>query len=202
MRQPPWGASGEVNILGYTTTFAIAALWVATLNPPRLGGQLFVRLREVLARYDRLDLQDELLAVLGLTNIGPVQVERFLAEAVEGFDLAIELRRTPGPFQHKFHRHMRPYFVESCRAMLAAGHHREAMGWVLPYYLGTTDVILTDGPEADRPFFAARLTNLLRALDLDTAEARAASAVRAVALYGQIFDLAEAIVASHPGIAD
>jgi hypothetical protein len=201
-RDSPWGASGEVNILGYSTTFAIAALSVATLNPPRLGGQLFVRLREVLAPYGRLDLQRELLANLGLANICPEQVERFLAEAIEGFDLAVELRRTASPFQHKLQRHLRPYFVESCRSMLAAGYHHEAMGWVLPYYLGTTDVILADGPEADKPFFAARLADLLQALGLDTTEARAAATVRAVALYDRMLDLAEAIVASHPGIVD
>ena len=60
-----WGASGEVNLLGYTATFVAAALDVATLNPPRMGGRTYLRLRENLAAHDRLDLHEEVLALQG-----------------------------------------------------------------------------------------------------------------------------------------
>ena len=196
------GASGEVNILGYTTTFATAALWVATLNPPKMGGRTLLRLRQVLAAYDRVDLHEDLLAILGLSNLSPERIERFLDEAIAGFDLALAVRRTPGPFQHKLHPHLRAYFVGACREMLAEGYHREAMGWVLPYHLATADVILADGPDPVKPGFAARRADLLRALGLDTAEARAAAIERATRLYDQIFALADEIVANNPGVMD
>src|SRR4051812_2498336 len=41
-----WGAWGEVNILGYTTTFLAAALAVARLCSPRLGGGTLIHLRQ------------------------------------------------------------------------------------------------------------------------------------------------------------
>lgn len=203
------GASAEVNILGYTMTFATAALWIATLNPPKMGGRLLLNLRRNLAAYGRLDLHEELLATLGLANISPDMAERFLREATETFDLALSLReagRMPAhgfaPFAHKLHRHLRPYFVETCRGMLDEGYHREAMGWVLPYHLATADVILAVGPAAAQPLIAARQSALLRTLELDTTEARAAAVSRASRLYGRIFTLAEEIVARHPGMID
>jgi hypothetical protein len=204
-----WGASGEVNILGYTMTFATAALWVATLGPPRGGGRLLLRLREVLSAYDRLDLHEELLAIMGLSRIGREEVALFLREASETFDQAIAIRQAfPdlagefSPFEHKLHAHLRPYFVDACRDMLTAGFHREAMGWVVPYHLATADVILAYGPEEAKLAIAARQAALLRALGLKTAAERDTAAVRAAGLYKRMFALAEEIVAEHPEVFD
>jgi hypothetical protein len=204
-----WGASGELNILGYTTTFPTAALWVAALEPPRMGSRMMARRRELLAAYERLNLHEELLAIVGLTRIDREQTERFLREATETFDLAVALReRIPeiahefGPFQHKLHRHLRPYLVEACRSMLDEGFHREAMGWVMPYHLATADVIMAHGSPAMKPQIAARQDGLLRALGLETAAARAAAIAQAVHLYDRIFAFAEEIVASHLEVVD
>ena len=41
-----FGASGEVSLLGYTATFVAALMSVASLGPPRVGGQMLVHLRE------------------------------------------------------------------------------------------------------------------------------------------------------------
>src|SRR5262245_93983 len=73
-----WGASGEVNILGYTTTFLAAALAVARLCPPRLGGGALIHLREHLAARDRLDLHEEILAVLGTDDVTPRRAVQLL----------------------------------------------------------------------------------------------------------------------------
>ena len=197
-----WGASGEVNILGYTATFVAAALDVAMLNPPRMGGRTYLRLRENLAAHDRLDLHEEVLALQGVRHVGPERVERLLQEGGEAFDLAVEVKRSPHPFQHKLHRHLRPYFVDTCRGMLNEGYHREALCWVIPFHLASTDVILADGPEAEKPRFADRQVGLLKELGLDTAAARAARFEQANRLYDQIFALAHEIVANHPGVVD
>jgi hypothetical protein len=204
-----WGASGELNILGYTTTFVTAALWVATLSAPQMGGRMFLKLRRLLAAYERLDLHEELLAILGLTKVSAHEVEQFLREATETFDLAIALRRAHpeiahefGPFQHKLHAHLRPYLVETCSGMLAEGYHREAMAWVMPYHLATADVVMAYGPETVKPQMAARQAELLRALGLDQAAARAEAIERATELYERIFAFAEEIVASHPEVVD
>ena len=202
MARAGYGASGEVNILGYTTTFPTAALQVAMLSPLRMGSRGLVHLRQSLAARGRLDLHEELLAALGVAAAEPGRAEEIIDEAAEAFDLAVEIRRTPHPFQHKMHRHLRPYFVDSCRDMVADGHHREALLWAVAFHLAATDVILADAPAAEVPRFVARRDALLRELGLETAEARASTYARLPGLYDRIFALAEEIVAQNPRIVD
>jgi hypothetical protein len=179
-----YGASGEFNVLCYAMTYAAAALQVATLSPPRVGGRALLHLRDALAAADRVDLYEEVLATLGLTNVDLGRVEGIIREGAEAFDLAVAVRRTPHPFQHKLQCHLRPYFVESCREMLAEDHHREVLGWATSLYLITTDVILADGPAATKPLYAARRARLLAELGLDTADARATAFARAASTTG------------------
>lgn len=204
-----WGASGELNILGYTTTFAAAAMQVAALQPPRMGGRVYLHLRESLEHYGRLDLYEELLAAQGLARLDVAAVEQFLREAADAFDLVALLReagKIPNaegiPFAHKLHRHLRPYFVETCRSLLDAGHHREAMGWVMPYFLATADVVGSAGPEVAQSVVTIRREMLLRALGLQGTAARAAAVTQARQIYAEIFTLAEAIIAANPALRD
>lgn len=197
-----YGASGEAQVLGYSSTYIGALMGVATLNPPTIGGRMLLRLRERLLPFGRLDLYEELLAVQGLAEVGPDRVARLLGEAAAVFDVAVAVRRTPHPFQHKLHAHLPPYFVESCQGMLDEGYHREALGWVIPFACAATDVVLVDGPEAERAQSDERRAGLLREIGMETAEARATKFDQAIDLYDRFFALAEEIVAIHPGIVD
>jgi hypothetical protein len=200
-----WGARGEVNILGYTCTFATAALCVATLTPPRMGSRTLLHLCEHLAAYDRCDLYEALLTLFGLQHTPPARVERLLEEGTEAFDLALDVMQPSAsrrPFQHKAQRHLRPYFVESCRRMLAEGHHREALGWLVPYYVSATDIIVADGSDAQKAMFAARCDAFLRELGMDRAAGRVEKFAQAARLYECIFALADEIVAHHPAVID
>lgn len=197
-----WGAAGEVNILGYSFTRPTAALADATLRPPRIGARMLLHLRDRLVEIDRLDLYEAALAVLGLAGVTPKRVEQHLHETAAAFDLAVQVRQTPHPFQHKLHAHLRPYFVSSCREMLDEGHHREALLWIVAYATATTGVILADGPLALKPAAAERLAVLLRELDMEAAEARAAAFERAQRLHKRLFALAAGIIERHPLIRD
>jgi hypothetical protein len=197
-----WGVSGEVLLFGYTTTFAAAALAVAAAQPPKMGGRMMVHLRERLAAHDRLDLYDELLDLLRIRHVDAACVEHLLHEATEAFDLAVEVRTTPHPFQHKLHRHLRSYFVEACRGMLAEGYHREALCWIQPFCTSSCDVILTDGPDAEKPRFAERQARFLTRFGSESAAARECRFARARRLYDRIFALADEIAAGHPDIVD
>jgi hypothetical protein len=198
-----WGASGEVNILGYTTTFFAAALAVARLCPLRLGGGALIHLREHLAAHGRLDLHEEILTVLGTASVTSEQANQTLLEGAEAFDLALELRHKPHPFvpgEHKLYPHLRPYVVDASREMIAAGYHREAMPWIAALSLASTDLILYAGPEEVRPTFAARRAALLRQLGFDDEAARAVKPEQIRGLAYHVFALAEEIIATHPGI--
>ena len=58
------GPVASLNIMGYTATFAAAALSVARLAPPRQGGRVFLHLRQELAQVQRLDLYEAILEAL------------------------------------------------------------------------------------------------------------------------------------------
>jgi len=200
-----WGASGDVNILGYTTTFLAAALAVATLNPPRIGGRVLMHLRDLLAGQARLDLHEEILDLLGVRHGAPERVQQLLREGAEAFDLALELRQIPHPFipgEHKLHPHLRPYLVDASRDMIAEGSHREALPWIAALSLVTTDLILLAAPEAKRPKFAARRAALIRELGFDSEAARAAKVEGMTCLGERVFALADQMAAENPAISN
>ena len=62
----------EFNLLGYHVSYLVALLCVATLQSPSSG---YNRMREILLEYNRLDLYDEAIAILGLQNISVDQAE-------------------------------------------------------------------------------------------------------------------------------
>ncbi len=82
------------------------------------------------------------------------------------------------------------------------GYHCEAMAWLIPFYLASTDVIMVDGPDVEKSAFAERSTRLLREMGMDTAEARTARMEQAQMLYDQCFTLASDIIAKHPDMVD
>ena len=182
MARGMYGASGEANVLGYLTTFLVAALSVANLDPPKMGGQLFVRIRPLLESIDRLDVIEEILGCLGVAEMTREQAETYLAITAEAFDLAVAIRRTPHPFQHKMHSHLRPYLIDSCPEMIDAGYHREALAWMTPCLCSATDIILVDGKRADKARFAIQRDEFLRDIGFDSPDAGA----RKFALAGQI----------------
>jgi hypothetical protein len=156
-----FGGAGVMNLLGYTCTFMTAALQVAALEPLRMGGRTMLRFREELAKLDRIDLHDEALAMLGARNADRAFVERMLEQAVEAFDAAIPIHRTRVPFDHKMHAHLRPHFVETCRAMIAEGNHREALCWIEPFMVCATGIIMADGTDEQRAEFGPGLGEFL-----------------------------------------
>jgi hypothetical protein len=200
-----WGAAAEWNILGYSTSFLAAAMAVATLGPPRMGGRTFIHMRELLARHDRLDIHEEVLDLLGAGHVARERVDQLLREGAEAFDLAVKVRRMPRPFlpfEHKLHAHLRPYLVDACRDMIAEGCYREALPWIGAFTTAATDLLLADGPEESRPIFAARRAGLLREVGFDTTAARAARIEQVNHLRDRVFALADEMISVNPGVFD
>lgn len=191
------GPATALNLMGYTVTFAAAAMSVSTLQPPRQGGRVFLHLRQGLAQADRLDLHEEVLQALGLASFDAPTTQYFLREATEQFDMAVKLREsgrwpesTFGPFRHKLHRHLRPYFVRTCQDLLHGGWPREAMGWVLPYHLATSDALLAASPASEHDWLRQRQRNLQHVLGMESRAQRENAVARLRAVYSQIFAVA------------
>jgi hypothetical protein len=202
MARASYGIAGELNILGYTLTYLSALFSVATLRSPTTGSRALLRIRDVVAEVGRSDLYEETLSILGLQHVDPAGVTQRLQEAGDAFDLAVQVRRTPTPFQHKLNPHQRGYFIDACRSLIDEGYYREAMGWLMPFGLSCVAVILADGPEAEKPKYAALLDRLLRDLGFDTPAAVDVAVERMRRLCDQCLALAGYIVATYPAIID
>jgi hypothetical protein len=194
------GPSAEINVLGYSHTFLSAVLAVAKLQAPQIGGRSFVRLGQHLTDAGRIDLYDRVLEILGLATFTPQRASRLVDEGAELFDIAVASRRSPHPFQHKFHAHLRPYFVESCREMIAEGHHRESAGWATPFLLAATDIIRVDGPDDMRSLAAERQNQLIEDLGMPDTDARDARYAQMTVLGEEIFALVGEIVRDNPAV--
>lgn len=193
---------GEMLLLGGSFTFISALLSIATLRSPTTGSRMTFRMHEILAEYKRLDLYEMILSVMGVENISPERASQLLQEGIEAFDLAVQIRRTPHPVQHKLHSHLRPYFVNSCQRLLNEGYHREAVFWLILFYASAIGVIMVDGSEGEKPEFAERFSRFQKELGLETPAAVTARFEQAQRLHDQFFSLASDIIAQHPGIVD
>lgn len=139
----------------------MAVLCVATLRLPSTGSRSWLRGREVCAEYQQLDLYEDGLSLMGVADSTPERVVQNLVEGVEAFDRAVKVKRTPFPFGHKMHPHLRPYFVDGYTSLIEEGHHREAMLWLTAFYGSACTIMLVDGPESAKPEFAGRWAQLL-----------------------------------------
>ena len=160
----------------------------------------YVKMREILAAYSRLDLYEAHLALFGLDRVTPVLTRHLFQEGCEAFDLAVQIRHTPHHFQHKLLPHLRPYFVNKCQRLFDSEHPRAALSWVMPFYLSSCEVIMADGTAAQQEFYAERLDRLLALLGFDSMAAQQAKWAESRRLGEAFFSLADEIVATHPDI--
>jgi hypothetical protein len=193
MSRGMYGVSGELNILGYSFTFAGAMLDIASLQAPGTGSGFPLRMERTLVEHGRPDLYDEFLEVMGVANLSPAIVQASLARASEAFDVAVTIKKTPVPFQHKLNAHMKPYFVESCRTLIESGRHREAANWLSPYFTSCVDVIKADGTDEQRARFIPMIDAYFGILGKDTEAGRTQHIERAIRLHADIEDVAKAI---------
>jgi hypothetical protein len=197
-----YGAAGVINLIGYGATYISALLGVVTLGPPAVGSHMLANIERILARYGRDEMYSRLLRVLGVDRIGQERAAELLEEGIEAFDLAVRIKKTPIPFEHKLHAHMRPYFVESSRAMMEEGNYRHATAWLQPYYSATFGVIMADGADELKPKYAQRFRRFVQDLGMETHEQRAERIAQARALYSEITTLADEIIMSNPAIIE
>lgn len=202
MARATMGPGGALGLLGYGMTFIAALFSVVTLQSPTTGSRMFLRLRDVVTAYGHPELYEEALAILGARTLDKASVLARLQEGEAAFDLAVTVHRSPHPFEHKLLAHQRPYFVESCRSLIADGYHREALRLVTAFYFSACQVIVRDGPQEVKPVYAARLAQMLREMGMATDAQCDQAVMRARRWHDACFALARQIADVHPGIVD
>ena len=194
------GASGELSMMGYSSTFLAGAFSVAALRSPKMGGRVFVTVRDYLAELDRLDLHERLLAIFGLDRMSRPEAQELLEETGRFFDLALLRKQRPHPFDHKLHAHLRPYLIHSCQRMIDEGFHRESAGWMLPFHLATTDVLMNDGTPMEQRWATQRQASFLEERRFATPEMRDARFMEMQQLSTEIFVLCWTMIERNPAI--
>jgi hypothetical protein len=194
------GPSGELSMLGYASTFLAGAFSVAALRPPRIGGRVFVTIRSYLAELDRLDLHERMLALFGLDRMSTPEAQELLTETARFFDLMLVRKQSPHPFDHKLHPHMRSYFVDASQQMIDEGYPRESAGWILPYFLATTDILKFEGTDQERRWTGQRQEQFLAERRFETDPMRDARFEEMAQLAGEIFALCSSMIERNSAI--
>jgi hypothetical protein len=194
------GPSGELSMLGYSSTFLAGAFSVAALRAPKIGGRVFVTIRDYLDEFDRLDLQERLLAIFGLDRMSSPEAQELLEETGLFFDLALLRKQQPHPFDHKLQPHLRPYLVDSCQRMIDEGFHRESVAWMIPFHLAATDILAIDGTEMERDWAARRQARFLEERRFGSPEMRDARFAEMIQLSAEIFALCSAMIERNVAI--
>jgi hypothetical protein len=202
MAESRMGPAAAIGIAGWASMRLVAELCDATLRPVTTGGRSWLVARQILDSYGRLDLYEERLALFGLARITAWQASAFVKQATEAFDRALPVQRTPMPFGHKFHPHLRPYFVDTCRSLLADGYPAEAAAFAPPYFITSTQIMLADGPEAERQRWAEGEAAWLAEYGWDTAVGRARLLDGLRDLSSRVSALVDDIVARNPEVRD
>jgi hypothetical protein len=167
---------------------------VAMLRPPTHRKALLL-LRELLLEEGREDLHEETLAVCGFGHVTASRAAAYLERSALAFDRAIEVKRTPSPFDFKLRSFLRPYAVDSTRSMIDAGDHREAMPWLGVSLFISTAALHNDAPEAERDQYDLLWREFLDDMGLADPASWPDRLHRAAALKDVVFELADQIVA-------
>ncbi len=102
--------------------FLAGSIAVAHLRPPT-HRKCLVLMRELLREQDRLDLQEEVLSVLGCARMDREKVESYLEECAVAFDRAVTVKKTPSFWGFKLRPHVRPYAIEGAQEIIDRGNH-------------------------------------------------------------------------------
>ena len=161
----------------------------------------YVAAREALARYGRLDVHEELLALLGCAQMERARVEHHLAGMTEAFDAASRVRKTPYRFGSDISEAARPISVDGSRELIERGLHREAVFWLVATHGRCRHILAADAPE-QLERIDPLLMELLADLGIDTVEARVARLQAVAAYQPRLREVTEQIMAANPQIAE
>jgi hypothetical protein len=186
---------------GRAVMYTTCTLTTCHLFPPthRRGP---IQLRNILHAAGDNELFEEYLAMAGVDQITPEQAKQFLADAIDAFDLAIEVYQTPIPYAYKLEPFIRPYLVEGTQDIFNDGGYRESIFWIARFYVIAAMVILNDGSPEQKKETAQRLGSFLHVLAIDTEEARLKRTDVCDAFHQKVRDYAESVTQNSDKIID
>jgi hypothetical protein len=159
----------------------------------------YVATRELLGDHGRSEWQEDLLELLGCAHLPRRRVERHLREMTAVFDATAPLARTPFFFSSDITAAARPVAVDGSGALIARGHHREAVFWIVATYARCLKILAADAPAAGARF-APGFRELAADLGVATPAEVRRRARRTTAFLPRLREMAREIAAATPGV--
>ncbi|OAH14499.1 hypothetical protein [Streptomyces jeddahensis] len=146
----------------FPTGVTCHVLLVAALRNPTVRLR-YLAAREVLTDYGHLGLYPDLLGLLGCSHLSAQRVQHHLDELAATFDATVHVAKTPFFFSSDISPVARPIAIEGSQALIDAGHHHEAVFWIIATFARCHTILATDAPhlhEALAPAFQAAVADL------------------------------------------
>lgn len=183
----------------FGTSVTTHVLLVAGLRNPTVRTR-YVAARELLTEYGRLDVYEELLALLGCRHWNTAQVERHLIAMTAAFDAATTVIASPFPFSSDISENARPIAIDGCRELIERADHREAVFWIAVTYSRCQAILAADAPANLRDQFTDGYLALLSDLGVTSFADLESRAEEVRAFLPRLRELAEEIMSRNPEI--
>lgn len=157
-------------------------------------------LKDILSAQGRLDLHEEALEIWGSAQMSRQRVQELLNETGSLFDRALQVKRSPSPFDFKLKPHLRPYFIAASQEIIDEGNHREATYWMMVGYIVASLALMKDALEQEKAAVAAAYQCLAEEVGIGSPAARLARYQMAQRYCGKITTLADRILEQNPAI--
>ena len=182
---------------GVTTHILLAS----GLKNPTVRNRYYAA-QQLLNEYRHLDHYETLLTLLGCATMTRQQVEDHLAALTLVFDAATAILSTPVDFASDISLIARPIAIEGSRHLIAHGYHREAVFWMLVTYSRCRKVLYNDAPPATMARFDHGYRQLLVDLGITSFTDLQQRGEQVKRLLPDIWEVAEAIIATNPEIKE
>jgi hypothetical protein len=174
-------------------------LLVAGLKNPTVRRR-YSAVRDLLAEHGRLDVHEELLALLGCADMSRSQVEHHFAAMTEAFDAARGVIKSPFFFAADISDVARPIAIDGTWEMIERGFHREAMFWIAATYSRCQKVLQTDAPPDLRDQFTPGYLATLTEMGISSFADIVQRSDQVRAFLPRLMSIAEEIIAATPKV--
>ena len=169
---------------------------VAAGQPPTFRRSAMLFTNEMIARGHG-ELADGMLEYIGSIAMSRTDAERLLEECRAAFDRAIEVHRSPVPFDFKLCPATRSIYIDGCRELIDAGYPREAVWWIHAAHYIAHNALERDAPQEWEQIYREPYERLLDAMGIGSLESVAAKAPLAEELLSRTMAVAQEIMSEE-----
>ncbi len=177
----------------------IHVLLVADLRNPTVRNR-YSAVRQVLVKYNRLDLYERLLDLLGCARLTRKRVEIHLQALEKAFDAAVACDRTQYRFGYDLSDVARPVAIGGSRALIESGSHREAVFWMAVTFSRCLAAFRLDSNSGNTEPHHAAFRRLLKDLGIEGTDCLDRALIRARQSLPDVWEAAERIIELNPEI--